>query len=74
MDDLTSRDLESAPRRTARVRRLPEIRVKRPRCPRCGCVRLIKDRSISDQSDGSALWWVHCANDECGHRFRVILE
>jgi DNA-directed RNA polymerase subunit M/transcription elongation factor TFIIS len=51
--------------------RLATITVERPRCPACGDVRLRKYRSIRDQGDGSALWWVRCT---CGHRFRVLLE
>jgi hypothetical protein len=52
-------------------RRLTTITVERPRCPTCHGVRLRKYRSITDQGDGSALWWVECA---CGQRFRVLLE
>ena len=55
-------------------RRLETIVVPRPRCPACGGVRLRKYRSLSDQGDGSALWWVRCINAACGHRFRVLLE
>ncbi len=53
-------------------RRLPTIVVERPRCPACGGVRLAKYRSIADQGDGSALWWVRCK--DCNRRFRVLLE
>jgi len=53
---------------------LTTITVERPRCPRCGGVRLRKYRSIRDQGDGSALWWVRCEEASCGHRFRVLLE
>ncbi len=56
----------------ARAARLPTIVVQRPRCPACGGVRLTKYRSINDQGDGSALWWVRCAH--CALRFRVLLE
>ena len=52
-------------------RRLRTVVVERPRCPLCGGIRLRKYRSIRDQGDGSALWWVRCA---CGARFRVLLE
>jgi hypothetical protein len=61
---------QAAPDRKA-PRRLATITVERPRCPACGGVRLHKYRSIRDQGDGSALWWVRCS---CGHRFRVLLE
>lgn len=53
---------------------LETITVERPRCPRCLGIRLHKYRSIRDQGDGSALWWVRCTNETCGHRFRVLLE
>jgi len=52
-------------------RRLTTITVERPRCPACGGVKLRKYRSVTDQGDGSALWWVQCS---CGRRFRVLLE
>jgi len=55
-------------------RRLTTVTVERPRCPKCGGVLLRKYRSIRDQGDGSALWWVRCSDDDCGHRFRVLLE
>ncbi len=51
--------------------RLATITVERPRCPACGGVRLRKYRSVADQGDGSALWWVRCS---CGQRFKVLLE
>jgi hypothetical protein len=57
-----------------RPRRLVTVTLARPRCPRCGCIRLHKYRSIRDQGDGSALWWVRCTADGCGQRFRVLLE
>jgi len=47
------------------------ITVERPRCPSCGGVKLHKYRTLTDQGDGSAMWWVRC---ECGQRFRVLLE
>lgn len=53
---------------------LQEIAVERPRCPRCNGVHLGKYRSIADQGDGTALWWVKCRNASCSHRFRVLLE
>lgn len=55
-------------------RRLPTVTFERPRCPRCGHIHLRKYRSIRDQGDGSALWWVVCRNGSCAHRFRVVLE
>ena len=55
-------------------RRLETVVFPRPRCPACGGVRLLKYRSLSDQGDGSALWWVRCGNGACGRRFRVLLE
>ncbi len=65
----------TAPRtRRATRRRLPTVTVERPRCPACGGVRLLKYRSLRDQGDGSALWWVRCGNARCGRRFRVLLE
>ncbi len=51
--------------------RLTTVTFERPRCPQCGGVQLHKYRSLRDQGDGSALWWVLCS---CGHRFRVLLE
>ena len=54
--------------------RLATITVERPRCPACDGVRLRKYRSLRDQGDGSALWWVQCLGESCGHRFRVLLE
>lgn len=63
------------PKRAARrSNRLPTIALPRPRCPRCGGVRLKKFRSVRDQGDGTALWWVVCSNGVCSHRFRVLLE
>jgi hypothetical protein len=52
-------------------RRLTTITVERPRCPACGGVKLRNYRTLADQSDGSALWWVRCP---CGWRFRMLLE
>ena len=57
-----------------RNRRLVTIVVERPRCPRCNGIDLHKYRSIRDQGDGSALSWVRCGADECGYRFRILLE
>jgi len=51
--------------------RLATVTVERPRCPTCGGVKLHKYRTLADQGDGSALWWVQCS---CGRRFRVLLE
>ncbi len=67
-------DKEHAPVRSTRRRLLETVTVERPRCPRCGGVRLRKYRSVRDQGDGSALWWVACEQSACGHRFRVLLE
>ena len=53
---------------------LQTVTFERPRCPRCNGVRLRKYRSIRDQGDGSALWWVRCEGESCGNRFRVLLE
>ena len=58
-------------RKGIKRQRLATITVERPRCPACGGVKLRKYRSITDQGDGSALWWVRCS---CGRRFRVLLE
>ncbi|NOT01719.1 MAG: hypothetical protein HOP29_13940 [Phycisphaerales bacterium] len=55
-------------------RPLETITVERPRCPSCGGVRLRKYRSIRDQGDGTALWWVECGDASCRRRFRVLLE
>ena len=54
--------------------RLHTITVERPRCPECSGVELSKYRTVRDQGDGSALWWVRCEEPSCGHRFRVLLE
>ena len=51
--------------------RLSTVTVERPRCPVCGGVKLRKYRTLADQGNGSALWWVRCS---CGRRFRVLLE
>jgi hypothetical protein len=55
-------------------RGLPEITHERLRCPRCGSARLRRFRSIADQGDGTSLAWVRCLDEECAHRFRVILQ
>lgn len=55
-------------------RALQTITLERPRCPRCGGVRLAKYRSIRDQGDGSSLSWMRCLGRDCGQRFRVLLE
>ncbi|UCC30025.1 MAG: hypothetical protein JSU86_17730 [Phycisphaerales bacterium] len=39
-------------------RRLTTVTVERPQCPACAEVRLRQYRSIADQGDGDALWWV----------------
>ena len=54
--------------------RLPLVALTRPRCPRCGGARLRRYRSVTDQGDGTTLSWVKCRADECGHRFRLLLE
>lgn len=54
--------------------RLPVYLYPRPRCPECGGTRLNKYRSLADQGDGSALWWVKCADDDCAAKFKVLLE
>jgi len=51
--------------------RLTTVIVERPGCPACGRVKLRKYRTLADQGDGSALWWVR---RPCGQRFRVLLE
>ena len=60
-----------SPRSDMSDRRLATVTVERPRCPACSSAALRKYRSLRDQGDGSALWWVRC---ECGERFRVVLE
>jgi len=40
--------------------RLETITLPRPRCPRCGGIRLMKYRSIRDQGDGTSLSWMRC--------------
>ena len=67
---MTEQTHEAIPDRRPR-KRLPTVTVPRPRCPACGQTRLRKYRSVRDQGDGSALWWVRCP---CGNRFRVLLE
>ncbi len=63
----TTTDPDSPPRRA-----LQTITVERPRCPACSGFHLVKYRSVVDQGDGSALWWVQCRT--CDHRFKVLLE
>ena len=65
----TRSPLNDSPRRP-----LETVSVERPRCPACGGVRLRKYRSIRDQGDGTSLSWVQCLADDCGHRFKVLLE
>jgi hypothetical protein len=67
---MTEHANEAKPNRIKR-RRLTTVTVERPRCPGCGGVKLHKYRTLADQGDGSALWWVRC---QCGRRFRVLLE
>ncbi len=45
--------------------------VERPRCPKCGNVRLLAQRSETS-SDGSTCR--HCKCADCGERIRVVLE
>ena len=68
MTERTPRCELDAPRRGT----LATIVVERPRCPQCNGIELRKYRSIRDQGDGSALWYVRCG--DCAHRFRVLLE
>lgn len=63
----------TAPHARKRPRRAT-VSVERPRCPACGGVKLHKYRTLADQGDGSALWWVQCQSAACGLRFRVLLE
>ena len=67
-------DADHHVQRLAGRHRLETVVVQRPRCPACGGVRLRKYRSLADQGDGSALWWVRCADPCCAYRFRVLLE
>ncbi len=53
---------------------LSTVAYKRPRCPVCGHAALQRYRSLADQGDGTALAWVLCLNEACGHRFRLLLE
>jgi len=69
IDNTTATPTRDAPRRM-----LETVTVDRPRCPKCGGVLLRKYRSIRDQGDGSALSWVRCMNEACGHRFRLVQE
>lgn len=54
--------------------RLETVTYERPKCPSCGGIELVKTRSVHDQGDGSAMWWVRCRNLGCGHKFKVLLE
>ena len=65
-------DSTSGPKR--KRERLDTITLRRPRCPLCDGIALRKYRSITDQGDGSALAWVMCNNEQCKHRFRILLE
>jgi hypothetical protein len=64
------------PRREGRrtSARLPTETFKRPRCPKCKGVKLLKFRSCADMGDGASLSWVACGNEECGYRFRMVME
>lgn len=52
--------------------RLDTVVAHRPRCPRCNGVGLRKHRSLVDQGDGTAVSWVRCVDEACGHRFRIV--
>lgn len=54
--------------------RLPTVALTRPRCPSCGTTRIKRYRSIKDQGDGTAVWWVQCQAPACGHRFKILFE
>lgn len=54
--------------------RLPTVALTRPRCPLCGTTRIKRYRSIKDQGDGTAVWWVQCQAPACGHRFKILFE
>jgi hypothetical protein len=62
----------AAARRT--TRELETVAIARPRCPRCRGWDLLKYRSLRDQGDGTAMWWVRCRAAACHHRFKVVLE
>ena len=54
--------------------RLETLTYQRPRCSACLSTDFAKYRSIRDQGDGSALWWVKRRTPGCGRRFKVLLE
>jgi len=47
-------------------------RYPRPRCPLCGNPHLRKYRS--SVAENIAVSWVRCREEQCGHRFKVVLE
>ncbi|QOJ18529.1 MAG: hypothetical protein HRU76_13440 [Phycisphaeraceae bacterium] len=53
---------------------MPTVALTRPRCPSCGTTRIKRYRSIKDQGDGTAVWWVQCQAPACGHRFKILFE
>jgi len=65
--------IEAVPNAT-KQRRLATVTVERPRCPACGGFKLRKYRSITDQGDGSAMYYVRCQDEQCGCRFRLLQE
>ncbi len=67
-------DNGQTPQLCTRRRLLETVTVERPRCPECNGILLHKYRTVFDQGDGSALWWVRCRQLNCGYRFRVLLE
>jgi hypothetical protein len=62
------------PKRRGGRQQLMTVVFERPRCPCCNGAWLKKNRSLADQGDGSALWWVECRNEQCKERFKVLLE
>ena len=52
-------------------RALPETTYHRPRCPRCGSVKLAVRRTIS-QGDDTILRYCTC--EACGTHSKIILE
>ena len=65
-------DEPEQPRR--RRRGLQTITLPRPRCPRCGSIGIRKYKSITNQGDDTALYWMRCDNSDCCHRFRMLME
>lgn len=71
-DGASERPTSAAP--LPRPPRLPTVALTRPRCPSCGTTRIKRYRSIKDQGDGTAVWWVQCQAPACGHRFKILFE